>query len=624
MAQPLTYQDLLNGQDKRVLMGTVHPQTAANRATALRVFMGFLKLSAEDPVGQEFRAMFLARCHELSDHLRTAGKTPRNVGNTLSALKSWRPVVVAIDTDHAISGDKLTPFAQAFRALLNGTPVKLLARTIDAAPGMLYGWQAGKNPRLSNSKYLTRVERYFGLPDGELSTLAGFRHGSYEPKSVGEPLKIAYRDGLKAKSHYVFKPALDSPLRKQWHELLVYKTARVPTLIRSNKGVWRLSPHDIETEREGNWYRFLNGSEVPTAHPRWNQLASFLGWLAMPVPAGGMGVPESELHTLAWLTHSAYAEKYVDWLIARAGNLVNGSVIEFLAFIKSMTRPVTGYLWQLPSFAKTLPLELPTENWQEHAETAWRTANASAVALRPLLVQTRDPSEPMKHILDTDSPLEFVADMVQRMRADRPLGRAPYTEARWARNVALIKFLVSNPLRVRNVCTLTWRDDNSGLLYQRPDRSWWVRVPKVHFKNFKGAASDNEYDMPVQETVWQDLERYLTLRPRLLNGPSDYLFIGAGRGPRATLSKQPWEDLSRTVEDLTRKYLWRCPGIGTHAFRHLVATAIIKASKNSDYKTAALVLNDRLSTVERNYAHLKSSDGAKRMDELLGDVLRRM
>jgi hypothetical protein len=605
-------------------MGTIRPQTAANRATALRAFMGFLKLSPEDPVGQEFRATYLACCHEFSDHLHAAGRTTRNAGNTLSALKSWRDAVIAVDTDHAISGDMLTPFAQAFRAVLNGMSVKRLARTIDAPPAMLYGWQTGKKPRLSSSKYLTRVERFFGLPDGELVALAGFRHGSYETKSVGAPLKIKYRDDLKAKTNYVFKPALDSPLRQQWHELLVYKTARVTALNRSNKGVWRLSPHDIETEREGNWYKFLNGYEVPTAHGRWSQLASFLGWLAMPVTTGGMGIPESQLHTLAWLTHAAYAEKYVDWLIARAGNRVNGSVFEFLAFVQSMTRPVTGYLWQLPGFAETLPLALPAQDWGKHAETAWHTANASAVALRPLRVQTRDPSEPMKHILDTDNPLEFVADMVQRMRADRPLGRAPYTEARWARNVALIKFLVSNPLRVRNVCTLTWHEDNSGLLYQRPDRSWWVRVPKVHFKNFKGAAADNIYDMPVQETVWQDLERYLKLRPRLLNGPSDYVFIGAGRGPRATLSKKPWEDLSRTIEDLTRKYLWRCPGIGTQAFRHLVATAIIKASKNSDYKTAALVLNDRLSTVEKNYAHLKSSDGARRMDELLGDVLRRM
>jgi len=70
--------------------------------------------------------------------------------------------------------------------------------------------------------------------------------------------------------------------------------------------------------------------------------------------------------------------------------------------------------------------------------------------------------------------------------------------------------------------------------------------------------------------------------------------------------------------------LWRCPGIGTHAFRHLVATSIIKASNLSDFKTAALVLNDQLATVEKNYAHLRSADGANRMADLLGATFRRM
>jgi hypothetical protein len=45
---------------------------------------------------------------------------------------------------------------------------------------------------------------------------------------------------------------------------------------------------------------------------------------------------------------------------------------------------------------------------------------------------------------------------------------------------------------------------------------------------------------------------------------------------------------------------------------------------DSHFKTAALVLNDRLATVEKNYAHLRSADGANRMHELLGSTFSRM
>lgn len=51
---------------------------------------------------------------------------------------------------------------------------------------------------------------------------------------------------------------------------------------------------------------------------------------------------------------------------------------------------------------------------------------------------------------------------------------------------------------------------------------------------------------------------------------------------------------------------------------------VSRPSDLSDFKTAALVLNDRMSTVEKNYAHLRSSEGANRMTELLGATLRRM
>ena len=80
--------------------------------------------------------------------------------------------------------------------------------------------------------------------------------------------------------------------------------------------------------------------------------------------------------------------------------------------------------------------------------------------------------------------------------------------------------------------------------------------------------------------------------------------------------------MNRRVFILTAKYLWGCPGVGPHAFRHIVATAILKNSLN-DWQTAALVLHDRVETVQKHYAHLRSSDGARRMHDIFEKTFAR-
>ncbi|OZI33782.1 hypothetical protein CEK29_21145 [Bordetella genomosp. 5] len=124
-------------------------------------------------------------------------------------------------------------------------------------------------------------------------------------------------------------------------------------------------------------------------------------------------------------------------------------------------------------------------------------------------------------------------------------------------------------------------------------------------------------------TAWRDIERYLHKhRPALMVAPTNLVFLTM-KEKRADAVHRPWVELGQTVAELTAKYLVRCKGIGPHAFRHLVASSILKAD-GGDFKTAALVLNDRIQTVERHYASLRSGDGAARMAELLDSSFRRM
>lgn len=169
---------------------------------------------------------------------------------------------------------------------------------------------------------------------------------------------------------------------------------------------------------------------------------------------------------------------------------------------------------------------------------------------------------------------------------------------------------------------LTWRADNTGELYQRIDKSWWVRIPKTRFKNTRGAAGDNIFDCQVHPSAWRDIERYLfQFRSKLMHSPTDLVFLS--RLFSGNTIHRPWADLSKRVQALTARYVASSPGIHAHAFRHIVASSILKA-KGGSFKVAALVLNDRMATVEQHYSGLQSNDGTEQMAELLEGPFSRM
>ena len=125
--------------------------------------------------------------------------------------------------------------------------------------------------------------------------------------------------------------------------------------------------------------------------------------------------------------------------------------------------------------------------------------------------------------------------------------------------------------------------------------------------------------------MWQDIERYLfKYRNVLMRNQTDLVFLATGVGEKGKEKAHvPWKDLSRRVFALTKRHLWKSGGIGSHGFRSIVGTSIVKAS-GGNFETAASVLNDRVETVRKHYARFNEKDGAIRMNELLGKSFRRM
>lgn len=640
---PLTYIQLLNEQDRAVQNGSLNKQTAANRATALRLFLRVHHFLPEDVVGPEFRATFPLAEAQFLQAMQVEGRTSRSISNLRAALKPWRLAVAEEDKRRALEEVGVAPFGRQIRELIDGMPIRAFARKVGVRAHLLYGWAKGIQPAPSSVPEIRRVEAFFGIERDSLVTLAGIRDHGYIRPAVGTPPPNAYRQRLAVvrKQRYLLKVPDGSPMRAEWRELMRYKTAAVPALNRPHRGTWTFSPHQ-RVEREAAWYSFLDDKEVPSAGLCWGVVASYLGWLRLSKEQGGLGMDETAVQTLGWLAVTEHLEAYLDWRVRRADGKMTRGILYLVVIMLWMTRPRDGYLYQQTEFQRLLPERYHSADWQQLCKTSHEYCERLYQFWEPKVQVARDPFDTVRTVVDCKEPMQEIADMVQRMRADRPVGD-PTREAIWARDLLLIKLLASNPLRMRNFITLSWNDknvnghrpDDRASIYRRVDGTWWLSVPKHLFKN--RGANLNHYDSPIHESVWPDLERYLfKYRMRLLKWPTDLVFLTAIRTHKTELTKYgkprkqvaetehlPYRNIGNHVAKLTMRYLRDSDGSRMHAFRNLVATSILKAD-GGDIKTAALVLHDKQSTVEKHYAWLQSGDGNKRMGELLQSSFERM
>jgi hypothetical protein len=631
---PETYRDsstsdlqefLLDKQDYFVTTGAIKPQTAANRGTALRSFLRSHSVDVADVVGAEMRMKWPDCLEKFLTGLQEQGKSPRDISNTKSALMPWRQMVREDDDARAVDAGKPTIFQSQLKELIGERPVSLVSDQANVPVDMLRGWLAGKLPRVRSAVFIARLERFFAVPSGELASIAGVANPPrLRPAEVGSPPPNEYRATLaqRTKDEYWLKPHVDSPLRKQWVDFMRYKTEDDPLLERSMRGKWRISPLPLETPRETNWFLFLDGAEVPSAYAAWAKVGGYLGWLALPQERGGMGFTFETVQTMAWLAVPELVAKHLEWKKERIGKYSSGYP-EYLGWLMSLVRPIEGYFPQNPWLRETLPEEYRQKPWEEMCAAQMKRARRLIQSKHGEIEVSRDPFAPIAGVLDLPEPMEALVDMINRMRAERPVGN-PVSEAIWARDLVLVKLFVSNPLRRRMYAHMSWKPDNTGHLYQKVDGSWWIKWKSRYFKNAKGAAADMDYDSPVHPNASNDIERYLKRhRSVLMRAPTDLVFLSSDQYASPEQPHRPWKDLSVRISTLTERYLYRCPGVGAHGMRHLVGSSIIKAAPG-EMHTVAKVLNDRVTTVEKHYARFSSGDGARRMGDILGKSLNRM
>jgi hypothetical protein len=617
-----TFEKLKNFMSARLRAGTTLSEASGpNLLSALTGFMSERGYSEQEVIGSILRASYRRNLQAHVETLKAKNRTSAYIANRKFLLGHWRRALIEADLASAAQAGGSSPFQTALNELFSqGATRKGTCRATGLPLPTLKRWLSGAIPNARSSTWVPRLENHFALPPGTLADLLPYRLGNNQPPTP-PVVSIAYRERLKAqhKSPYALKNASDR-LRNEWMSFVAYKVEAGSggrgRLRRAKSGMWAKTAQPVRPKLESNWFAFQRHYYVATADAKWSLVSQYIGWLMLDVARGGMGMPGEQAMTLANFARDDLLRGYQEWRIERSGGTSHQGILTILWFVAGLCHPETGYLTQSWDQFQGLSRASTIEEWLQDCQYAYEYVKNLGNDLGALGGKSRNSFDPIRVALDLPNPLDAVADAVLRMDANRP-STGGVDEAIWARDRLLVKLLASNPLRDKNARMLTYRANGSGHL-RKKDGVWRVAIPKNEFKNFKGAAKERDYDMPVRPEVWPDIERYLRdYRPMLVAGDTPYVFVSSERGDR------PWYRLRRQFEALTRKYLAGCPGVGPHAMRHLVATSILKQRPN-DWAAASWALHDREDTVRKHYAHLRSDDAHRWFEAAMAGPFGRM
>lgn len=471
-------------------------------------------------------------------------------------------------------------------------------------------WSRGKclPSRVNSLKAVTLIENKLNLEEGTLISLLLLK-GEIEKKTK---TKFARKLCVLLKKKYT---VWTDELEDEFQELIDFKSK----IIFSD---------DLFVAKNSHWTGKNEKGIPPSADLLKSKLKSFFGFCCLPLDSSdqmlqGLGIEKKHL-SLALLTDYNIIKKYITvFSLARSGGKYNNSSLTFISSITSLLRKGTGYIYQKPDFAKKLYISADKEEWQEIC----LKTREKLLKIENFIRQEkkaggdgfelgRDPREPIENILNLPRPLSAVFEMMARMVSN--LDKFPSNSLRksvFVRNLLLIAILQANPLRV----SMLSRMEIGRHLIKKKDGSWWIVFHRSEFKNRKSLKSD--YETRLAPELWQMVDRYIKyFRPKLYgSSESNYLFLKNKKNSHFNKFNLNSARLSSIVFSLTNKYISDSPGFGPHAFRHIIATDIIKGDPSYGFFLAAKVLHDNPKTVEENYAHLKTSEMFEPYNEIFSN-----
>lgn len=587
-------------------------QVFRNQRSTLSSFLVFLGKSKSNRVGAEFLDKFDARS---SEYLAQWANNPKGRSDRQSHLRAWNQTALEAYNEQSPTTDR--PFHAELRrslALQERAP-KTIAREAGISTSAMQRWVAGAFPNTTGLPSLRRLERAMGLERGHLESLLP---RVYCDKKNAAPPAISFRERVQRQPYGLPLSSLTPEWIAEWIAFVDYKTCISPDLKRHS--AWRLLPQkDLISAPNPLWT--VDGLGCETANFTLKRLRYFMGFLCLPKTAppgwseqirekqinagikfpkdtvwrGGLGLELEKIQTLAILANPRYVDAYLRFMKAGSGGLVHGGHRAFAALVSELTRSQTGYLWQQAHFASGIPPEiLGDRDWHAFCAATHKLANEWKKVAKDV---SRDPDEPLRPLLDMKEPLLPLFRAIKhldRLAAEAAPGSR--TQAEHKRNALLVMLLVSNPLRIRTLSLIRWREDNSGNLYRHSDGHWHLRLTGNSFKNDDGSLlTDYDSQLALDELA-ERLDEYIAeYRPALTkNSPfSDWLFPNGKTGGKHLT-------LNVLFSRITKLYIPEVHSFGPHGVRHLVATYFLNKSP-SNFRGVAQLLHDRLETVLKRY-----------------------
>lgn len=450
-------------------------------------------------------------------------------------------------------------------------------------------WLRGRQPRAETIGRIALVESGLGISPGSLS-----RHVRIPGHMDGLDPCYAYRKQVRERqqSHYRARCENLSPqLVSEWKDFLRTRTRGPihPSLPRSG---WSVKASD-KTRVKANVLNSLDGEVSPAADVISRHLLGMIGWLCLPQAAGGRGYAVQDIKTLAWLCVPQVVDGYLIFISERAGK-VNNSPVNFAGFVASLCALEYGYFRLHPELLSQLPPSLfpPYSAPEKLIEATLTLAQGWRVRYEG---RSRDPKLALRSFTDPDGnilkPLwrgvQSLDEAATRLPTYSPL------RATKKRDALLIALLLSVPLRAETWATIQIGSFQDDVLYPGPE-GYRLRVTNV--KNRRVQDGQN-IDVRLPEFLAERIDEYLTYHRNTLirNGKtSRFLFVNQ-KNP-----EMPWATINSHVINVTRRHVPSCPGIGTHAFRHSVATEYLRRHRGEHATVARLLMVD-LQTVLMHY-----------------------
>ena len=611
----ITYDDL---RVHRQANFTGTPTTWNSNISALNNLLGSVGKDFSSAVGPELNGDFANAREKALEHLQDGSRHAQR-----SYLKGWKESYEELLRSAEITGAFGEVLQKAFRN--TGAKIGSVAKRTGIAYQTLYRWAVKGGVPLSDrhkdlSGLIHRLERELDLPvDALMSRVPSCPSGGrvMNPFSRKQKERGTGRFGIS----YSLRSPWPERMEVVWKEFFRHKTTEVlrPGEKRPRIGVWR-------TEADGS---------CPSAAKVKRALSASFGFLTLPLDASnplerGLGIPVDHL-CMSMLVDIDKITAYLNFVKMRSGNDRHSANAEnFITMLLMLMHPETGFLTQNRKL-------LPPENQMENDE-AWRKYCAETFAClkdasRSLIFKaSHDPYEIIEPILGLPSPIKALVRMNDAAMAD--------FEKRWGdrifgqsaidyRNILISCMLTIHPLRVKNISRLTYHEDGTGHLRKvktgTDQYEWRFFIPSREFKNEKGAASE-DYKVLVHKSLWPMIETYLEkYRPVLLKKLADKrFFVGKimcrnkGGGGIKTRTVQA------VIEIMSAEFCKEIPwGIHPHAYRHIVATDILKADPTK-VEVAAAVLHDRPETIRRAYAHLLVGDKTKHFHAYVDKIMAEM